>query len=1494
MNKSCYLAILLLFALSGLLTGQTIHQVEAGPGAVSSAYSAAQPGDILELVTDGGLYDEPARLTIDKPITIRAAAGLANKPVWTSSEANYAIKLSARLTLKGIVFDGARSGGVILGAIDFRLFAGSVFIVDCDFINMSKSSGGTDGKALYLTSAAHLDTLVVNNCTFQKIGKNGIVAEANATVPGAVGFLLIENSTFWQIGAEAVYIDDPDDNLATAGPLVVINHSTFHDTKRILTHKSDYNVIRNTIFSNTASVGNDSYYIYGDSSYVRNSIYYNAGINMHTGKAINMLTVDPMYKDAANGDFSLDPNSPAVNFGDDGKSIGDVRWWPKQENSVQITAGRDKISAALAAAMPGDVIELVSDGGLYQESATLVINKNITIQAASGLFSKPIWTSDDGGYLIRTKAGLKLTGIILDGAKGALQGAGGIATDSSGYSIILTNCDFINFLGASGSNGHAIYDGLYKSQVDTLMITNSTFKNIQRQGIYFGGHTAADIGTVKYFHVLNSTFAKITDDAIYIRDHDGVDSTPGPVFIVDHCTLYDAFASYGVLAHHIDGAIIKNSIAMSSVIKGTAYYIYGDNSIAKNSLYFNTGINLHTSKGENLINLDPLFVDAEAGNFMLYKNSPAINAGDDGTTIGDPRWGVSSQVSNQLVMVKNAYSMTPSVNSVRIVWQTMESASPASVVQYGLTADLGTSLTGPDGWLIPGEGYMHEVTVTGLQPSTQYYYRVGDGVNFSADINMTKTAPQRGTAFRLMSLSDIHENNDEIWQGIAKRALKDTIDMTVFVGDFVDDGSLRDAWNSGFFIPGEPLMSQSPVIATVGNHETAFGVSVYYDYFSLPTHPENGETPEAYYSMEYGDAKIIAINSTGNYSPAFDTGSAQLTWLEQELATADTKWIFIFSHTNVISTSYHAQWSADEKAYLMPLYEKYAAQGRHILVFAGDEHNFEHLYRGGVNYIRPGCANGSLRNTDLNLVDKPYSLYFAKTNGYSTIDVSDNGDLVTLNARDTTGTIFYSTSFSTSSTPPPSIFLAEPDGYDDTTSDFYRIQWIDADPDDDAKISLYYTSELTSPGEMIAENISEDDSVNFYDWNVANIAPGAYYIYAIIADAQNPPVKRFSRGKITVIADVVAPPPVTELAGTLLSRTKLQLAWKNPTHLVHVEKPIATFETGTEGFVGENDGTATGSLEIVPGYAGNGNAMRINYQITVAWDQFAGVISFPELPNLSTTPFLDFWYRGDGSDRSLRLIVQQDNDRNAINDDWWYTESQNLTSTEWQHAIFDLRTLSALTWHPNMERTFDLENIARLDFIVPSSNAGSGFIEIDQIKLTGEISPAPDFQGVIVVRRSDRFPQSISDGDVVYQGSAETCIDSSAVLNQDHYYAAFAFDEIPNYSELGTSSRWRYSLPTGISAEDIGLTPIKYELGQNYPNPFNPQTTITYAIPRSGKVRLSVFNSLGQEMAVLVDQTLQAGRYTASFNATSLPGGVYFYRIEAEKFNSVRKMILLK
>jgi hypothetical protein len=98
------------------------------------------------------------------------------------------------------------------------------------------------------------------------------------------------------------------------------------------------------------------------------------------------------------------------------------------------------------------------------------------------------------------------------------------------------------------------------------------------------------------------------------------------------------------------------------------------------------------------------------------------------------------------------------------------------------------------------------------------------------------------------------------------------------------------------------------------------------------------------------------------------------------------------------------------------------------------------------------------------------------------------------------------------------------------------------------------------------------------------------------------------------------------------------------------------------------------------------------------------------------------------------------------------------------------------------------------------------------------------------------------------------------------------------------------------TATSVGPEPVPeaYDLKQNFPNPFNPGTRITYSIPSRQFVSLKVYNLLGQEVAALVSKEQSAGPYTVAWDASTLPTGVFLYRLQAGSFVTVKRMLLLK
>lgn len=115
-----------------------------------------------------------------------------------------------------------------------------------------------------------------------------------------------------------------------------------------------------------------------------------------------------------------------------------------------------------------------------------------------------------------------------------------------------------------------------------------------------------------------------------------------------------------------------------------------------------------------------------------------------------------------------------------------------------------------------------------------------------------------------------------------------------------------------------------------------------------------------------------------------------------------------------------------------------------------------------------------------------------------------------------------------------------------------------------------------------------------------------------------------------------------------------------------------------------------------------------------------------------------------------------------------------------------------------------------------------------------------------------------------------------------------------NGGALGMDNVQKYVRYNVTDVNDLSSSPYKYSLEDNYPNPFNPSTRINYSLEKSGNVRITVLNALGQIVTTLVNSFQNAGNHTVTFNGENLSSGIYLYKIESNNFVTSKKMVLIK
>lgn len=1028
--------------------------------------------------------------------------------------------------------------------------------------------------------------------------------------------------------------------------------------------------------------------------------------------------------------------------------------------TVNVTPGAGTLRTAVTNAAAGDVLILTT--GEYSESSSIKPDVALTIQAAES--AKPVLKLSSR---IEIKADFALAGVTLQSTADVIR-----CTDADApYNLTVSNCLFC-FGGETANSARAIYSANAPAQLQNISVTNSTFD---------GGVN----GTGRFIYLYSNELASMQGTCL-----------------IDHCTFYNSNDTRGVYPANINGCHISNCIFMNTEERDNtvSYALYGSDSKIENSLCWNAPIKLGNSATQTAcLSRDPWFVDAAGGNFQLAKNSAAVGVGTDGSNLGDPRWGVSDEEHDTshdpYEPYKLPYSMAPTTTSVKVLWQMAEEADATeAVVFYGTSPDnLDQQITTDAGWNVADEGYMHVVTLTGLQPNTRYYFTVGASATRRFDkICSTKTAPEQGTACRIFTISDIHGNACKNWANMQDFICGLNCDISLMNGDFVSSKGNDRNWNNYFFTPGAQFLSQVPLMSSSGNHETGdprgYRWSSFYDYFHQFAHDDEPEDPvtdprgEAYFHFTYGNADVIMLNLNGDESsPLFAPGSKQYHWADSVLNTCTRPWIIICHHVGIWTSGYHGQWSEEPKQ-MAPLFEKHAALGKRIISLSGDDHSFEHLYKDGIHYLRPGCGRDANYAQQKQLKDYKYSMFYKQISCFSTLDMSADASTIALTAYDSVGNIFYTYTFlHDGEVITPSVNFTVPTTEVDA-EDSIQLRWYTFDPAGDAKVSFYYSpvANATSVEGMNPIVTDLPGTAEKYTWHTRDIFPkGKYYVYALVTSGGQSYLGG-NTAVVNLIEDTTPPPAPTALGG-YEQDNHYHLTWLNPTHLVHLDNLLTDCSTPENIQTADEEG-ATMAVSIAD------NALRCDYSITSAWATAAADYVFAEATDMHLTPELSFRLKGNGTSTALRIVCKN---ISAGHEDWWYTEQFDLSSTEWQTVTLNLSSLQAFEWYTNTDDRNRCEGIVRLSFGVSTGEPVSGTFYLDDLHLTGDIYPAPDYAQTVIVRKDNEFPTSPADGTEVYRGTAETCTDASAQVGKVYYYAAFAADDRGNWSAPAESAQWK-------------------------------------------------------------------------------------------------------
>ncbi|MBO5404632.1 MAG: DUF4957 domain-containing protein [Paludibacteraceae bacterium] len=699
----------LLLVLSVLVLSFSAHAAEVvisptSPGAtnnLSVALASAADGDVI--VLSEGTYVESNTIQFDaKGVTVKAAEG-AN--VVLQLQAPITISNGGKATLHGLKMDASQLGShkhaiEVTDATD-----GKELLMDgCELYGYNVVDA-----AIHVAAANALKICEVKNCYFHDNMKSCIFLE------GAVAKFLLLNSTFANIATSTSsgYLSVVDVRNTTS---FIANHCTFYNCQAINTDHAAIKVEGDALIANSVFVSPTSQSSYravhakdGWNVEAKNCLTFNYGASKNgirsAATQTDCVVGDPLFVDAANGNFAFAAGSPALASGTNGTNMGDLRWNPSDVNDGIVTdtpvddnpnddeeeeeeeeiipngkklylstegnnnndgltpaTAKATFATAVAAALDGDTI-IVADG-LYSEAYEIKFEKlGVVVMAAEG--AKPVvqltgqWTS------IVLMATTTFDGITFDGAGIAYYLLSSKGTDAGTFTF--KNCEFTNW------DSYWAISNQYSdnTHVKSVVVDNCIFHNATGAAIHFNENGPRGAHACDNLTITNSTFYNLSVvEWVGIIQLDGNTGAKQPNnLILDHITMYNYKTSElgGIVSDEKTNLTLTNSIIANPANVTQRYgYAYGTSTIDHNLLF---NVTKDSGTHTNEIAGDPMFVFPDGGNFNLRPGSPALNAAADGKHLGDTRWGEAELVAVTGVELKpNAiHTFTTDTTKIEVV-----------------------------------------------------------------------------------------------------------------------------------------------------------------------------------------------------------------------------------------------------------------------------------------------------------------------------------------------------------------------------------------------------------------------------------------------------------------------------------------------------------------------------------------------------------------------------------------------------------------------------------------------------------------------------------------------------------------------------------------------------------------------------------------------------------------------------------------------------------
>jgi hypothetical protein len=781
MKISKILLILTLMAsFASVTSGQYLQLTDDQDfnGAITYVLDAQSAETGIELATDGGVYyANPFEVTAD--FQIKAAPGLSVKPtiVVQGAGAEEFMSVKYNLMLEGVKITGLDPATSVYDSLRYVIHVSThidsmfenqtpdIIVRDCEITDVYRYGDpefSTDGTIFNITTGGRAGEIVFENCILANTGDEALRSINTHKDPQPIdgkfcSSFEVTNTTFSNIRGTGIKIEGDSDS-TNADPQILMENLTFDGCqKRVIWHRQMFgSIIRNILITNSIG-GNDNwdgaktlitYQGFGtvvshiDTFNISGIKEYNGGldtINLSYGAIVaeagshdgskrmpvpfdesTMYNFDPGYADAANGDFTVDANSPILSLGHDGLAIGDRNWagMPAGGAYLQLTDDQDfngAIAYVLDAQSAETGIELATDGGVYYANP-FEVTADFQIKAAPGLSVKPTIVVQGAGAeeFMSVKYNLMLEGVKITGLDPATS-----VYDSLRYvihvsthidsmfenqtpDIIVRDCeitDVYRYGDPEFSTDGTIFNITTGGRAGEIVFENCILANT-------GDEALRSINTHKdpqpidgkfcsSFEVTNTTFSNIRGTGIKIEG-DSDSTNADPQILMENLT-FDGCQKRVIWHRQMFGSIIRNILITNSIGGNdnwdgakTLITYQGFGTVVSHIDTFNiSGIKeynggldtINLSYGaivaeagshdgskrmpvpfdeSTMYNFDPGYADAANGDFTVDANSPILSLGHDGLAIGDRNWTgqLVTSVESDLSVVPDNFELS--------------------------------------------------------------------------------------------------------------------------------------------------------------------------------------------------------------------------------------------------------------------------------------------------------------------------------------------------------------------------------------------------------------------------------------------------------------------------------------------------------------------------------------------------------------------------------------------------------------------------------------------------------------------------------------------------------------------------------------------------------------------------------------------------------------------------------------------------------------------